>query len=163
MVGIAQVIKIPREEVTAPRLPEFKKHLDNAPSNLLWFLEWSCAEPGVQFLVDPFQLRILCDAIWVSQISHWVWPSTTWEQYFVLFLSICAWKFFNLQKLVYSTALSFTQKVSEQEKFLLQKPQKRSWSLSSKIWKILMECLVGVFQLPYEKNSRSEKLSFLKI
>lgn len=35
VVGVAQVIKIPREEVTAPRLPEFKKHLDNAPSNLL--------------------------------------------------------------------------------------------------------------------------------
>lgn len=40
----------------------------------------------------------------------------------------------------------------------------RSWSLCwrfSEFWKIIMECLVGALQVPYEQNSRTEKLGCL--
>ena len=48
--------RLPREVVTAPSLPEFKKHSDSALSHMVWFLGgplWS-QELDPMILVGPF-------------------------------------------------------------------------------------------------------------
>ena len=57
--------RLPREVVTAPSLPECKKHLDNTLRNMVSFLDgpvWS-QELDLMILVGPFQLRIFCDSM----------------------------------------------------------------------------------------------------
>jgi len=44
---------LPRETVTTPSLPEFKKHLDSAVRHRIWFFGWFFMEPGAR-LGEPY-------------------------------------------------------------------------------------------------------------
>lgn len=51
--------RLPREDVMAPRLPEFKKRLDNA----LRYMFCSIQGLDSSILVGPIQLWIFCDSM----------------------------------------------------------------------------------------------------
>ena len=51
-------------------LPEFKEHLDDALRHMVWFLGGSLWSQEMDWLNDPygpFQLKILCDGVFVRE------------------------------------------------------------------------------------------------
>ena len=53
------------EVVTAPSLPEFKKHLDNALRTMVWFLGGPVRSQRLEWMIlmGPFQLEIFYDSL----------------------------------------------------------------------------------------------------
>lgn len=72
----------PQASGHGPKLPEFKKCLDNAFRHKVWILGGACVEPGVglDFCGPPPTRDIWCDSMsFYKQQFKWAEPSHAWE------------------------------------------------------------------------------------